>query len=112
MKILLVALLSAAIVGTEAFGGFGHRAVALIAERRFWDSTKTAVASILVNETIAEAAVWPDVIRGDPKVSGKGGGGERERFFFTLMVFFLNHIHHTSLIYRTGMGLVIRPSLR
>jgi len=49
------------------WGPAAHRAAADLAERRLCESAREEIRSLLGEESLAEASVWPDTIRGDPR---------------------------------------------
>jgi hypothetical protein len=63
--LLLAALAATFVTGVGAFGGSGHRVVGRLAELHLRDSRALDhVRKILrPNETLADASVWPDVIK-------------------------------------------------
>jgi hypothetical protein len=50
-----------------AWGPAAHRAAADLAERRLCDAAREEIRSLLGEESLAEASVWPDTIRSDPR---------------------------------------------
>jgi len=50
----------------QAYGPTGHRVIAELASRYMTSEAKTAVAKILGDELMAEAATWPDEMRASP----------------------------------------------
>ena len=66
----LVALLGAAVAvlpgAVLAFGGIGHRAAGLLAERELCPAARSEVADLGDGQSLGELGLWADTIRGDP----------------------------------------------
>lgn len=63
-RYLVISVLCLAFVGRIfAFGGEGHRSIALIALSKLSPAAKAAIEEILDGESIADAAMWPDEIK-------------------------------------------------
>jgi hypothetical protein len=68
MRLFVVILaLSAASLPALAWGPIGHRAVGQIAEERLSAKASQGVRGLLGDESLAEASLWADEIRSDPK---------------------------------------------
>jgi len=66
----LVASVAIFFTCTPAALGWGpaaHRAAADLAERRLCESAREEIRSLLGEESLAKASVWPDTIRADPR---------------------------------------------
>lgn len=65
---ILIAVVAVTLAPTPAFawGKTGHRAVGQIADAHLTGKSRAAVKRILGNETLAEAANWPDFVKSDP----------------------------------------------
>lgn len=50
-----------------AWGAKGHRIVGHVADARICDSTRETISAILADESIAEAGIWADTIRGQKR---------------------------------------------
>lgn len=60
-------LLLAAAPDALAWGPAAHRAAADLAERRLCEPARQEVRSLLGDESLADASVWPDTVRADPR---------------------------------------------
>jgi hypothetical protein len=68
MKTIVLVILSVvSSVESFAWGPVGHRAVGHIADQRISPQTRAAVAELLGDEALAEASLWADGIRSEPK---------------------------------------------
>ena len=64
---LAIALLVAGASDAWAWGQTGHRVTGALAERYLSGDAQAAVRRILGDESLAEAATWPDVMRSSPE---------------------------------------------
>jgi len=52
--------------GVLAFGALGHRTAVMLAERELCPVARSAIDELTDGQSLAELALWPDRIRGDP----------------------------------------------
>ncbi len=64
--LLVVVLLTGWSSPGRAFGPLGHRLAGHIAERELCPATRVALEPLLAGMTLADAGLWPDMIRRDP----------------------------------------------
>lgn len=68
MRIAFIVLLAIALpAAAPAWGPVGHRSVGHIADQRISSQTRQAVEALLGRESLAEASLWADGIRNEPK---------------------------------------------
>jgi hypothetical protein len=66
-QLAAIALIATSCAGSaRAYGPTGHRIVGVIAESYLCGNARDAVAELLDGESLAEAGLWADRIRGDP----------------------------------------------
>ncbi|MFD2286638.1 hypothetical protein GJU39_19605 [Pedobacter petrophilus] len=56
-----------------SWGFFGHKTVATIAENHLTEEAKTAVKTLLGNESLADVASWADEVRNQPEYKNTAG---------------------------------------
>jgi len=67
LQLVAASVLSTVFVGAAcAYGSTGHQLVGLIAAEELCPEASAAVSDLLDGETIADAGLWADQIRGDP----------------------------------------------
>lgn len=67
MKNILILIAVLLPASTQAWGDLGHQAVGEIAERNLTREGKNFIREILGPDDLANAAVWPDLVRSDPR---------------------------------------------